>query len=372
MDELNERSEGFVQLEEEEAANTRKATMVAVGGKTKVEMLIAKGEFANYVQGSAMEQNRPTEQDPLVICLLVTDCLVRRVLVDPGSSVNVITKVAFERLGIDSKKLKPTGNPLLGFDGKRVEPNGVVELPFFAAKRELTESFVVVDVHPSYNLLIGRGWIHRVQGVPSALHQLMRCLSPDGSEVIDIHGDQVAMKECYSMTLKASEKGKAVARPIDPLRPERTTKVGSKLTREEKQLLVEFLTKNANVFAWSHLNMPGVSPSVSCHSLNVYPNVRPIRLRQRRFAPERNQIIADKVDRLLEAGFIKEVHYPSWLSNVVVVQKKNGKWRVRIDFTNLNKACLKDSFPLPKIDQMVDATTGYERLTFLDAYSGYN
>lgn len=71
-------------------------------------------------------------------------------------------------------------------------------------------------------------------------------------------------------------------------------------------------------------------------------------------------------------GFIREVHFLEWLSNSVVVQKKNGKWRVYIDFTNLNKACPKDIFPLPKINQMVDATTGYERLTFLDTYSGYN
>ena len=60
------------------------------------------------------------------------------------------------------------------------------------------------------------------------------------------------------------------------------------------------------------------------------------------------------------------------MSNVIVVKKKNGKRRVCINFTNLNKACLKDSFPLPKIDQLVDATAGYERMSFLDAYLGYN
>ncbi|KAK9943959.1 hypothetical protein M0R45_009546 [Rubus argutus] len=96
------------------------------------------------------------------------------------------------------------------------------------------------------------------------------------------------------------------------------------------------------------------------------------RIFQRRFASERNQIIGDKVDRLLEVGFIRDVWCPTWISNVVVVKKKNGKWRVCIDFTNLNKACPKDCYPLPKIDQLVDATAGYERLSFLDAYSGYN
>jgi len=97
-----------------------------------------------------------------------------------------------------------------------------------------------------------------------------------------------------------------------------------------------------------------------------------MRQKQRRFTPERNKVISDEVDRLLEIDVIEPFQYPTWLSNVVVVKKKNGKWRVYIDFTNLNKACPKDSYPLPKIDQLVDATAGYERMSFLDAYSGYN
>ncbi|KAJ9546930.1 hypothetical protein OSB04_019473 [Centaurea solstitialis] len=84
------------------------------------------------------------------------------------------------------------------------------------------------------------------------------------------------------------------------------------------------------------------------------------------------QIINDEVDNLLKTGNIREVKYPDWVANVVVVQKKNGKWRVCIDFTDLNKACPKDPFPLPHNDAMVDATAGHELLTFMDAYSGYN
>ena len=83
-------------------------------------------------------------------------------------------------------------------------------------------------------------------------------------------------------------------------------------------------------------------------------------------------MINEEVEKLKKNGFVQEVHYPDWLANVVVVRKKNGKPRVSIDFTDLNKACPKDSFPLPQIDMLVDATAGHELLSFMDAYSGYN
>ena len=74
----------------------------------------------------------------------------------------------------------------------------------------------------------------------------------------------------------------------------------------------------------------------------------------------------------MRAGFIREVNYPEWISNVVLVKKANGKWRMCVDFTDLNKVCPKDSFPLPKIDQLVDSTAGHGLLSFMDAFSGYN
>ena len=74
----------------------------------------------------------------------------------------------------------------------------------------------------------------------------------------------------------------------------------------------------------------------------------------------------------MSAGFIQEVYYPDWLANVVLVKKANGKWRMCVDFTDLNKACPKNSFPLQRIDQLVDSTAGHKLLTFMDAFSGYN
>ena len=80
----------------------------------------------------------------------------------------------------------------------------------------------------------------------------------------------------------------------------------------------------------------------------------------------------DEVNKLLAANFIREVYYPEWLANVVMVKKANGKWRMCVNFTDLNQVCPKDSFPLPRIDQLVDSTTGHKLLMFMDAFSGYN
>ena len=84
------------------------------------------------------------------------------------------------------------------------------------------------------------------------------------------------------------------------------------------------------------------------------------------------EAVKAEVNRLLDAGFIREVSYPTWLANTVPVKKKNGKWRMCIDFTDLNKACSKDDFPLPRIDKIVDAAAGCERLSILDCFSGYH
>jgi len=123
---------------------------------------------------------------------------------------------------------------------------------------------------------------------------------------------------------------------------ERRVIVGSLLSPEIKESLVTFLRNNSDVFAWSHDDMPGINPSVISHRLNVDPNYRPVKQKRRSFAPERNQAIHEEVERLLKAGFIRKVDYPQWLANVVLVKKSSRKWRMCVDFTDLNKACPKE------------------------------
>ena len=118
--------------------------------------------------------------------------------------------------------------------------------------------------------------------------------------------------------------------------------------------------------------MPSINPSTMVHKFNVYPTVPPIQQKKRVFAQERDKAITEEVRKLLKADFIREVYYPEWLANVVMVKKENGKWRMCVDFTDLNKVCLKDSFPLPRIDLLVDSTAVHQLLSFMDAFSGYN
>ena len=110
------------------------------------------------------------------------------------------------------------------------------------------------------------------------------------------------------------------------------------------------------MFAWSHEDIPGIDPSVIVHRLNVSPSFSLIRQKKRVFAQEQDKTIAEEVQNLLEADFIREVYYPDWLANVVMVKKANGKCRMCVDFMDLNKACPKDSYPLPRIDTLVDST----------------
>jgi hypothetical protein len=137
-------------------------------------------------------------------------------------------------------------------------------------------------------------------------------------------------------------------------------------------VLINFLHTNADIFTWSPSDMLGIPRELAEHSLDIVHHSRAVQQRLRRFDEERRRAIGVELRMLLEAGFIKEVFHPTWLANPVLVKKKNGKWRMCVDYTSLNKACPKVPFSLPRIDQIVDSTAGCELLCFLDAYSGYH
>ena len=93
--------------------------------------------------------------------------------------------------------------------------------------------------------------------------------------------------------------------------------------------------------------------------MNVNPSITPKRQSLRRPSKEHVETVKSEVTKLKQVGAIKEVFYPQWLANTVVVKKKTGKWCMCVDFTDLNRVCRKDPFPMPRIDQLVDATVGH-------------
>ena len=126
------------------------------------------------------------------------------------------------------------------------------------------------------------------------------------------------------------------------------------------------------VFGWKQEDMGGIDPAIITHRLNISPSFKPINKKRRSFTLERQKAINEEVSKLLQENAIREVEYLEWLTNVLLVKKVKGKWRLCIDFTYINKAYPKDSFPLPRIDLIVDDTAGHELLNFMDAFSGYN
>jgi hypothetical protein len=118
--------------------------------------------------------------------------------------------------------------------------------------------------------------------------------------------------------------------------------------------------------------MLGVSRDVAEHTLNIKPGSKLIKQGMQRFNEEKRWAMDEELSRLLAAGFVKEIQHPDWIANPVLVPKKNRKWRMCVDYKNLNKVCPKDSFPLPRIDQVIDLIAGCELLSFLDLYLGYH
>uniref|UniRef100_A0A2N9ILK1 Integrase catalytic domain-containing protein n=1 Tax=Fagus sylvatica TaxID=28930 RepID=A0A2N9ILK1_FAGSY len=292
--------------------------------------------------------------DPLVITLRIGNYDVKRVLVDQGSFAKVMYQELYEKLGLGESDLTEFTSPVFGFSGESTVPLGKTIFPMLTGPVNLQTEFIVIQAPSPYNAIMGRGWLHRMKAVPSTLHQKLRFPTKDG--VMEVNGDQVAAKQCVLAAIGRKALGK----------------VGRNLPSSDRDELVTLLLEFLDVFAWSVYKAPGVSPDLACHSLGRSSDFKPVIQKRRKLAPKRLEINMEEVERLITADAVRLVQYTTWLSNTVVVKKKNGKWRVCVDFTDLNKACPKDSFPLSRIDQLVDSASGHERMSFLDAFQGYH
>lgn len=154
--------------------------------------------------------------------------------------------------------------------------------------------------------------------------------------------------------------------------PSKLMAIGSNLGGPLRGKIIKLLREYADVFVWKPEDMPGLDESVAVHKLHIDLEKRSVKQKRRNFAPERQHAVDEEISKLLKANFIYEIQFPEWIANVVLVKKSSGKWRVCIDYTDLNRATPKDYYPLPTIDQLIDATAGNVLFSFLDVFSGYN
>ena len=343
---------------------------------------------------SDLEGCQHPHDDPLVIRAVVANKTIHRVLVDNGSLADIIFASTFNKMGIEREKLEPVSTHLRGYSGEKVLSLRSIQLVLTFGDPLCQETtavrFLVVDAPSAYNMLLGRPSLNAIKAIPSAYHMMIKF--PTTIRVGMVRGDQRVARECYSTSKKKKAVDNIYLNELDirdevnnrpepseelesvPLddNPEHLAYIGFKLAEDLRSLLTHFLRHNRDVFAWKQIDMGGIDPAIITHRPNVNPSSKPVKQKKRSFALERQKAINEEVGKLLQAGVIREVEYPEWLANVVLVKKANDKWRLCIDFTDFNRACPKDSFPLPLIDLIVDAITGHELLSFMDAFSGYN
>ncbi|KAG7552794.1 Retrotransposon gag domain [Arabidopsis thaliana x Arabidopsis arenosa] len=314
-----------------------------------------------FSESETSQLDKPHD-DALVITLDIAHCEVSRVLVDTGSSVDLIFLDTLTRMGISKQSIKGPPSPLVSFTSETSMSIGTIVLPVSAEGIVKMVEFTVFDRPAAYNVILGTPWLYEMKAVPSTYHQCLKFPTTSGAK--QILGSQRAARMCYIDLVEAVV--------INEEYPDQTVNIGSGLSETLRAELVKFLKRNQKTFAWKIEDMTGIDTKVISHELNIDPIFKPVKQKRRKLGPDRAEAVNTEVQRLLDAGLIREVKYPDWLANPVVVKKKNGKWRVCVDFTDLNKACPKDSFPLPHIDRLVESTTGHEMMSFMDAFSGYN
>ncbi|XP_016184929.1 uncharacterized protein LOC107626541 [Arachis ipaensis] len=253
-----------------------------------------------------------------MITMILVNAHLHISLVDQGSSADILFKPAFDKLGLDEKELRAYPDTLYGLGDTPIKPLGFLSLHTIFGRGEksktLSVDFIVIDVESAYNALIGRATLNRLGAVVSTPHLCMKFAIYAG--IATIRGDQKLARKCYNESLNLREKGREV----------HTIELGGVRAKEELR----------------------PQPGEKTEEIQ----------RRRKLGLERAQAVEEQVQALLEAGFIREVKYPTWLANMVVVKKQNGKWRMCVDYTDLNKACPKDPYPLPSIDILVDSSSG--------------
>ena len=237
--------------------------------------------------------------DPLVIKAIIANRTVHRVLVDNGSSADIIFASAFDKKGIGMEKLEPVNAYLRGFSGERVLLLGSIQLVLTLrdppCQATTTIRFLIVDAPSAYNMLLGRLSLNAIRVIPSSYHMVIKF--PTANGVGMVRGNQRVAREYYSTSMKQKMvdniymdeldmRDEVSTRPepseeLEPIQlddqPEHLVYIGSKLAEAVRSLLIHFLKQNMEVFTLKQEDIGGIYPVVIIHRLNVSPSFKPVK-----------------------------------------------------------------------------------------------
>ena len=154
--------------------------------------------------------------------------------------------------------------------------------------------------------------------------------------------------------------------------PGKHLNIGNQLQSKQEQEVIALIQKYSKEFAWDYTDMQGIHPNTCIHHIYTDDKLKPVRQPQRRMNPMMKEIMKEELQKLLNVGFIYPISDSQWVSPLVIVPKKKGKWRICVDYRELNKEILKDHFPLLFIDQVLESFAGKKIFSFLYGFSGYN
>ncbi|GJS20987.1 reverse transcriptase domain-containing protein [Tanacetum coccineum] len=304
--------------------------------------------------------NEDGTEGPMIIEAEIRGHFIHRMYVDGGSASEILYEHCFNRPRPEVKRqMVPAIVPLVGFSGEVIWPIGQISLLVKIGDEDHFTStlmnFMVVRSPSPYNGIIGRPGVRKIQAVPSTAHGMLKFPVPGG--VLTLRSNRIIPLECTMVSRSEAQPSDVIQAAewriklaIHPEYPEQTIAIGSTLTEDDRKALCDLLRRNLDIFAWKPEDMTGVPRHLAKHHLNVREGCSLVRQKKRSQAPERNKAMQEEVGKLIDAGIMKEVHYHSWFSNPVMVKKHDNSWQMCVDFKDLNKACPKDGYPLPKID----------------------
>ncbi|GKD82623.1 hypothetical protein Tco_1349462 [Tanacetum coccineum] len=227
----------------------------------------------------------------------------------------------------------PTTTYLVGFSGEIIWPLGQVSLLVKIGDGEHSTSawmiFMVVRSHSPYNGIIGRPGVRRNKAIPSTAHGMLKFPVTGGT--VTLRSSRIIPLECAMILGPRTQQPvvdqcteEKIQVGIHPEYPKQTVAIGSTLTEEGRKKLCSLLRQNLDIFARKPADMTGVPRHIAEHRLNVHEGCFPVRQKKRGQASERNKAICEEVEKLVNVGIMKEVHYHSWLLNPVMVKKHNN------------------------------------------------